>query len=444
MFQRLYLLTIIFSGATVLCAPAQDNGTLLTLKQAYQRAIEFNPSLKQTKEVVNQAETEIPLAWANVMPTVSATGLGEKAKNSTSGGSANNSAGDKPYNLYQAGLHASQPLFAYGVISGIESARKDKLMKEYNVAIAQRSLGTNVISDYFQVALDMKNVDTLVRQEKVVRESMNVTEHRYHTGRSQLLDVLQAKTQVASLVSQVADAKYAVEIAAANLANLLGEPHAKAYAVKDKMEAPSVDDISKHVDNSRIASLPEVEQNKVLIEQVDDLKAVTWGQNLPTVNVVGDYAYNSLHANTLVNGNSNSWDIGIGVTVPLFSGLSGLNKQYAYDSQKIQYENQQRSIENAANLNLVVDRKQLETAQQGVISGTETWKLAVESSKEAIRQYKLATIDFLQFLTIQQALVAAEQTLNNYKYNYIVALGNYYAASNQDLSHLVDLLEAAN
>ena len=78
------------------------------------------------------------------------------------------------------------------------------------------------------------------------------------------------------------------------------------------------------------------------------------------------------------------------------------------------------------------------------MTGTEAFKLALDSYKEARRNYTLATIDFVQFLSVQQAYAQAEQALNTYRYNYIAALGNYYAASGQNMQQLVDLLEKAN
>src|SRR6185312_6865952 len=150
---------------------------------------------------------------------------------------------------------------------------------------------------------------------------LKTTQHRYATGRSQLLDVLQVKTQIALLVSQVSDAKNQVEIAAANLANLLGEPHAKAYSIGNHLEAPDLKVIDNDVDLKKFR-LPEIEQNKLQILQIEDQKDITWGKNLPTLNLIGDYNYQSYKKSDLFDNLSNSWDVGVVLTIPIFSGFS--------------------------------------------------------------------------------------------------------------------------
>jgi outer membrane protein len=413
----------------------------LTLKQAYEKALQSNPTLKQAQENVNQMGYEIPLARSTLFPTLTATGQGEEKKDPANN---NNSLFQgESYDSYTAGLHGTQPLFQIGIFSAVDSARKDRQISQYNLEISTRNLGASVIQAYFQVVLNMRAVDSLLRQERIVTESLKTTEHRFRTGRSQLLDVLQVKTQIALLVSQVADAKNQMQISAANLANILGEPHAKSYTIRNNLKAPDLAVIDRDVDLKKF-HLPELEQNKVQINQIDDKIDVTRGQNLPTLNLFGDYNFNSFKNTDLFDGTSNSWDAGITLTIPLFSGFSSFSQVDQLKSQKMQLEFARQNLENQTNLQQVTSRKQVETARADVIAGEEALKLAKQSSDEAIRQYRLATIDFLNFLTIQTSYVQAEQSLNTYKYNYLAALANYYSASGQEMGHLVDLLEEAN
>src|SRR6185312_15983350 len=281
-----------FAFAEVAPVNSGTNSSSLTLKQAYEKAQQLNPSLMQSKENLNQADTEIPLARANLFPVLTGTAQGEQKKDSVNAGGNNTLFSGDPYNQYNAGLHLTQPLFAKGLFSALDLAKKDKQISSLNIEIANRNLATSVIQAYFQVVLNMRALDTLSRQEKIVTESLKTTQHRYATGRSQLLDVLQVKTQIALLVSQVSDAKNQVEIAAANLANLLGEPHAKAYSIGNHLEAPDLKVIDNDVDLKKFR-LPEIEQNKLQILQIEDQKDITWGKNLPTLNLIGDYNYQS-------------------------------------------------------------------------------------------------------------------------------------------------------
>ena len=74
------------------------------------------------------------------------------------------------------------------------------------------------------------------------------------------------------------------------------------------------------------------------------------------------------------------------------------------------------------------------------MSSTQAVKLAEESQAEATRIYRLSQIDFLQFLTVQQAALQAKTSLDLLKYQNIIAYSNYFIATGQPLNILVDIL----
>src|SRR5262249_31719896 len=152
------------------------------IQEAYHTAEVNNPSLKQVRESVNQVQTNIGLARSFLLPNVNGSARGDRRKD------ANSSRGSDDYNLFHTEVTLNQPLFVVGSLSAVSSAKQDTQITQLGVDIASRNLGVTVIQNYFQVALNGRNVDTLVRQQKIVTDSLKVTEHRYHTGRSQLLD----------------------------------------------------------------------------------------------------------------------------------------------------------------------------------------------------------------------------------------------------------------
>lgn len=417
---------------------AQDPNHPLTLHSAVEMARSSNPSVRSSQEKVKQTDQDVPLARALLMPNVSLT-----ANQSENQDAANQAfrQQDNTYNQYKSDLGLVQPLFVYGSFSAIDSARKGRDINRLNVEITSRDLTNNVIQGYYKVILNNLNVDTLVRQRQILGETVATAERREKTGRGQLLDVLQVKSQVAALDSQIADAKNQVQVAAANLANLLGDTQAQEFHVSHtSLNAPILDEVDQHVDLKR-SRLPELEVNRLSIEQIDDQKSIQLGQNLPTLKATADYMYNSTMKSTFIDGDSQSWQVGLMLTVPIFSGLSMHYQQEKLNATKSQLEFDRVYTQNLLTLQQVTNRKQLESARQSIVFGEEALRLAIASSNEAKRNYRLATIDFLQFLQVEQAYVQAEQSLNLLKYNYIVALGSYYVASGQELDGLVALLE---
>ena len=433
--------TVLVSAMISPYAYGQDVNHPLNLKEAVGMAIDNNPSLKQTAETINQADAQASYVRSGLFPNLSTIVKGSENKDAANGTGVKFN-GD-PYNQYQTDVHLTQTLFQFGSLDAVGAANKTRDINKLNTEIAGRDLTNQVIQAYFQVVLNKRNVDTLKRQEKILRESVSTTEHRAQTGRSQLLDVLQVKTQLALLVSQIEAAENQLQISAASLANLLGDTRAREFHVRDTLEAPELSVVDHEV-NFKGFRLPELEVNRLSLEQNKDQRSITIGTNLPNISLVGDYYYTAFTQSDLFQDYSASWSVGVALTIPMFSGLSSIYQLRGLASQKTQLEYNRVNIENATNLNQVSSRKNLETAKDAIIQGKEALRLAIDSSNEARRKYQLATIDFLQFLTVQQSYVQAEQSYNQYKFNYVQALANYYVASGQDINKLVDLLEGAN
>jgi outer membrane protein TolC len=411
----------------------------LTLAGAVSIARENNPSLQETREQIVQAELNVPIARALLFPAINATGTAVHAKNASYSGS-NSMFGGDPYNLYNAGLTARQPLYQLGSISAIQSADKSYQISRVNSEIAERTLVNSVITGYYQLLLNIQNVDTYLRQQKIEQESLKTAIDRERTGRGQLLDVLQAKTQLALLDAQISAAQNQVQIAAAQLANYLGESQRTELHVRGTLDAPDIKVVDSVV-NLKNFRFPELENNFLSQQQLDLQRSVLLGQQLPKLYANGAYGFaNNVRAD-LFDGTSKSWSIGLELDIPIFAGLSYIYQRRQLISQQTQAQIDRTNIENNLTLSQVTSRKNLEIAQESMISGEQALKLAIASSNEARKQFRYATIDFVQFLTVEQSYVQAEQTLNQNKFNYIQALASYFVASGQQLQNLVNLLE---
>lgn len=414
----------------------------LTLTEAVATAIKNNPLVKETNATVEAADAQVPVTRATILPNLNLLGSVTERTDPVDQGNGGTFQGNS-YNLYNTDLRLTQPLFQIGTLSAIDSVKKDLSLRKLDLEITERNLTAQVIQAYFTVVLDMRNLDTLNRNQAIEREALETATRRERTGRAQTLDVLQIRTQLALLKSQIATAENAQEVASATLASLLGDEDAHILRVRDRLDAPDLHTVDAQVDLTKF-HLPELEQNKIEIAQVDDQKRVALGQNLPYLSLQADYLFSSYKRDDLFENTSSSWAATVNLTIPLFSGLSSIYQQQVLNANKSKLEFDRQNIVNTTDLNQVSARKNLETAEQSIIEGREALRLAVASSDEARRMFKLATIDFLQLLTIEQAYVQAEQAFNTYKYNYVAALATYYVNSGQDLGALVQTLEGAN
>jgi outer membrane protein len=410
----------------------------LSVKDAVEATLANNPSLQSAREKVRQIDLTVSLTKSALFPSIAATATAYDKKDAVGIGSPQ--FGGDSYNQYITDVKATQPLFQIGSLSAISSAKKSRDLSHLDSVIAERDLIANVIAAYYQVVLNSKNVETLNRQQGIVDESLKTATHRERIGRGQRLDVLQAKTQAALMEAQVVAAKNQLQIATANLAYLMGGVKDDAFQIKPQLVAPDIAAVDRVVELKNY-QIPELQKDEIALSQIDDLKRVTLGQDLPNLSLVGDYTYSSYRKDNLFDPLQNSWYIGLQLTIPLFSGFSSIHKQSQLSSQRTQLEFDKSNDQNSVVYQQIVSRKNLETAHASIVTGREALKLAIASSEEARRNFRLGTIDFLQFLTVEQAYVQAEQTLNANAYGYITALSNYFIASGQDMTRLTSLLE---
>ena len=414
-----------------------DQLPLLDLKQILNIAKENNPGLQAAKEKINQIEGQRKLASSYLYPVLNWS-LGSAYQKDAVDTPSPKFNGD-PYSIYNSDLKLSQTLYAYGSLSAVKQVEYDKKIQMLNVEIQDRTLVQNIIEAFYRFILNQHLVDNLLKTQDIIQKSLATASNRYKTGRGQLLDVLQVKTQLAFIHPQVDQARNQLEIAANQLAFYMGEKESTHFNLKGQLKTLNLIEIQKYI-NLKTFHIPEHEINHLQIESLDFTKDVTYGKNFPTLKLVGDYLYNNYKKADLFSAYSHSWSIQLQINIPLFSGLSSLDEKQVLNSEEAQLYRGKRDLENSLSLNQVTSLRNLQTSETSMVSAVQAAELAEESQKEANRNYRLATIDFLQFLTVEQASLQSKTTLDQLKYQSIVAYSNYFVASGQPLSILVDIL----
>lgn len=414
-----------------------EQETILDLKQVLKIAKANNPTLQLAKEKENEIDALKKLTTSYLFPTLTWNLNGNYQKDAVYNGSPKFN-GD-PYNLYTSDLKLSQTLYAYGSISAVKQIDYQKKIQDLNAEIQERTLTQNIIQSFYQFILYQHSLENLLKTQDIIHKSLSTANDRYRTGRGQLLDVLQVKTQLALLSPQIDSAKNQLETSANQLTFYMGEKERSTFKLKGSLKTLLLKNIQKYIDLKNF-HLPEYEVNKLQLEAMDYTKDVTYGKDFPTVKLVGDYLYNNYKKSELFSDYSHAWAIQVQLSIPLFSGFSSQYERQQLLSQETQLYHTKHDLEDSLSLNQVTSLRNLQTAEASLDSAATAASLAEQSQNEAHRNYKLATIDFLQFLTVEQAALQAKTALDQLKYQSILAYSNYFMASGQPLSVLVDIL----
>lgn len=426
--------------ALLACAifPGSAPAATLTLKGALDIAVSRNNSLREAKEKHNQLRFQASGLWSSVLPNIELNASGTYRKDSV----ANKSVGavpfgGDPYNLYSLSAKGVQPLFVWGSLAAVRGAGYERDIQSAAVEITERTVIQDVIAAYYKVVVNQSKIEILLDQEKVVNEALQMAQTRLRLAGGRKLDVLQMRTQLALLKPKIENARIDLATSAANLANLLGEQDRQEIQIRNELPG-----LKGKLTETKGFHLPELERIRLNREKIDAEKSTALGKSLPQLKLIGDYSFLNYTKSDLLDPASNSWSVQVALTVPLFSGLSSIYERRALSSRESQLDFEEANLRNDLHLKQIQSRKSLEAAEASLVAAVQAADLAKQSMVQGRSDFRLGIIDFLQYLQVQESQLEAALSLNQLKYDNIVAYSNYYAASGKPMPELVDILEA--
>jgi outer membrane protein len=435
------LLVILTSQLTLPSAYASIKE--LGLKDAVNQALNRNAAIKVSEEKLTEASANKTLSVERLLPSLSlATGAAYKKDPLNIGNPLFNG---EPYNQYDFGLMAVQPIFdGGGTWAAIRAASQETRVKELDLQIAKRNITLEVIKSYYSLLLADKKIRTIEKNRQMQLEQLSTAQSRYAIGRAQLLDVLQVKTGLALLESKTSAAKEQLDLAAAEIATLLGESEASAISLTGDLKEPDWNVISRRIEDnlkSGPSRLPELEKTDTQLEQLDNLKTVSLSKHYPQLGASALWKRSSYAKIDLLDNYSTSWALAIQLTIPIFSGFSSYSERNALGSQRKQLEITQWQQTDQASLDQIRAKKELDLARVTASTSASAYTLAAEAAKEATKEYKLRTIDDLKYLQLQQTYLDSELLFEQAKFDYITASARYFVASGFSLLDLVNDLD---
>jgi outer membrane protein TolC len=427
------------SGWATQMPPQTTNTLTMSIKQTVDHALTRNPDVLNDREYLTEADANTSFAIAQIFPTISGTASANIQKDAVNTGNAlfNGSS----YNQYVAQLHLVQPLYEGGaILAGLSAAKKDRDVHQYTLEIEERDLTVQVIQAFYSVFSNKKVYETLMENEKVEKEALTTTERYYRIGRGQLLDVLQSKAQIALLEPQIATSQNQMRSSVSQLVTLMHE--SKTTGVNLIGSLASIDtEVVRSLMPVR-HKLPEISQGETAISEFDDRAQVTMAPFYPSMSLQANYGQTSTSRSDLFSDYANGWNIGLYLTIPLFSGLSSVFERRSLDSQTAQLEYGQDKLLDTLALNQVTAEQSLDTAANVLKGSREAARLSRASLKEALREFKLQTINYLQLLTSETGDLTAQIAYIQAKGSYINALATYCQTSGIPIQKLVSLLDA--
>ena len=412
-------------GAMALASPLAQGMSFLT---AYQLARQNDPTFAAARAAYDAAREQIPRSRAHLLPHLALTGSDDKTRAETAFQDPiyGPSQVDRSVGVWTWSLQLSQPLVAIPQIFRYEQSQALVVKATALYRRAQQHLIVRVAQAYFRVLVAVRTVRAARAQVRAMTAQWRLARHGFAKGIDAVTDVDETQAQLARAQAQLVGAQNAETNACAQLQQMIGgrlTPGLEALSPGLMLPKPAPEDRAAWVQRAR-SKAPVVRAAKAALKAARKHVDGAFARYAPRVDLVASYGQNASSGSLTTPDNyslrARSWEAGVQVSVPIFTG----GGTYAYATQAQAYARQA-----AAELREASRHAQLQAleAYEGVMAGRTqvvALTLAVRSGRKAVRGahkgYKVGIRTNLDVLTVERDLYESERALASLQYRTLL------------------------
>lgn len=402
-----------------------------TLNDLLARAARDNLSLQRAAIRIYQARSQLGVADASLLPTVSLGGSATRA--------------DQPNALTQF-LNASSLSTTQNMVvqanweidfwgkfrRGIESTVSSLFSTTAAYYAADVSLAADVANTYIAIRNYQSLIQVAQTNLALQAESLRIASSRFKNGATSLLDLSQAqsqyeqtKSEIPTLIAALKNAEFAMSILLGELPDFYEKTYGKT---KTALQVPKA--LQVGIPKDLLRRRPDVLQAEYAAAAQSALIGVNTAALYPSFSLSGYFGFQNVSVNSLNQSSLFSWDnrtasLGGSFMFPLFyrgAIIDQIRVQDAVFQQSIlTYQNQvlqaQKEVEQAL-VSISTTSSSAEDLKRSVAAAQRAATLALDRYKAGQNDYNTVIVAQQQLLLVQNSLV---QTQTNNLLGYVAA-----------------------
>ena len=442
----------------------------ITLREAVGLALEQNRELQTAQLGVAESEGQVREAWSQVFPQVDLTSTYtrnlEVPTQLLPALIFDPNAGPDELipirfgsdNLWYGQIRAEQPLFRAAAFIGVGAAGKFRALQAEEARGTAHQVATRVRTTYYNVLLAEEAERLNAESVRRVQQTLDDTRALYRAGMVSEYDVLRLEVELTNLETELRRAENAAEAARRTLAVELGmdgDQQVTTVGSLATMQLPPEEIDAAAPDTDAAAEIDPA--NQQLLEFTGIERPVTAGaeelvtrahetrsdllqldlsrslrkaelraeqaEYLPRIDLFGSYAVSAQQdggVDFFGNSDRRFYDrqIGVQVTMPLFTGFSRPARVQQKRAILRQVETQQRQAD-----------AQIENTIRTLLDSVREARERAEAQRKAVDQaqrgYDIARAQFREGIGSQLEVTDAEVTLRQTEFNYAEAIHDY-------------------
>ena len=379
-------------------------------------ALDNNHDLKAAVARIRQAEAQLAIAGAPLLPTVGLSAQEQVLRRSTSSTttsttstSSTSSRSRSAVHSYQGNLSASYEVDFWGKTrSAIESAEAALRASEFDRDTVAHTLTAGVATALFQFVALAERVETAKRNLEIARQTLDYAEKQETFGKTSALEAAQQRSNVALIEAQVPALELQRRQALDGLAILAAlAPSALAPPRTTLADIP-IPFVVPGLPSSLLLRRPDIRKAEANLQAANANIGVARAQIFPAVTLTAERGYSSAHLAQLLEPTSIFWTLGAGIAVTLFDHDKTMGNVRLSEAKKLELAEAYRGAVLAALRDVEDGLAAVRLLAEQEAAQTIAVLAAREAQRLASVRYKEGAVDYLAVLEAQRTLLQAE------------------------------------
>ncbi len=407
----------------------------LTLDDAIALALDDNPTIQVADMEIERYDYVIASTKGNRLPQLSidsrynynvkAQQMSKTLKFAADGTHSVSATANLTLPLYAPGIQRTLKLNRTQMEMAVETARGSKI-----------NMIAEVKKAFYNILLAEQSLEVLEESSAISKKSVEDTQTMFDNGLTAEYDLLTAQVQYNNLQPTIVQTRNSVEVAELLLKMYLSLPEDTELEL-----VGSLDDMRDSVFNGTDNLSTDISQNSdiVALELQSKLLAnqlkLTNSSRLPTLAAYGSVAYAGsevakINMATMSSDGTEYFgqtpiNVGISLSIPIFSGLTNVNNAKQIKNQIKQLELQKSYAEQAKLVELKTSINSLFTAREKMYAEETTVEQATKAYAISKARYDAGVGTMLELNSAQLSQTQASLNYSQAIYDYLSAKADY-------------------
>jgi len=382
------------------------------LNDLIERSLKANPDLKAAQAALLVARENVLAQRGAYYPSL-AGGFAASHSKTSNQVSPFTASGELYYSLYTPQVTVSFVPDVFGLNRRtVESLKAQQQQARFALAATHITLSSNVVAAAIQEASLRGQIDATRELITINTNVLKVLRSQYANGYVSRLDVAAQESQLAQvtatlppLLKQLAQQR---DLLAALSGGFPNQDLPEKFELSN-LQLPQ--ELPVSLSSQLVEQRPDVRQAEENLHSASAQIGIAIANRLPNFSLTGDLGSMALAFSGIFSGGTGFWDLGAGITQPIFQGGSLLHRERAARAAYVQASQQYRSTVLTAFQNVADTLHALEQDADGLKAAAAAADAAKVTLDLTRRQMQVGYVSYLALLSAEQAYQQALMSL---------------------------------